>query len=590
MRLPAPFAGSFVFRAQPDSRSRTPRSPMFSFLTLSSRDASDPLTSARATSAWLRQLPALDVIGRQQQVMRAFEAMRQSRKPIDPARVQAIEFLDSALGADRRQLIKQYVENHDAANKLSERIWQAIYDLTQGFLYAYQTGLEEAVAQGANPRWKPTVPLLFARLLHYYSTDAKLRVFRFERWIPGKWMDLHRTYLRSSELGVDRTPAMLGSAGPNASAWTPEQEYLNVLLIHQLNTGNLSPAQLDWACSQLRAWSRKLTLDAVPRSPEGFFVDLAGKAGLTRRTGNDSGSMLRYVDTTPIAESLERAVAALRSSEATDSGPAAPINQQRIMILDKVRPAIAPNVNTDLRRDPRIACRVAARVRIGLARIARELMMKELSDPAADAAGAEQIEVYAVSGAPRVRRHVPDDNDSLAASLSSSFSDPMWQVKDRSVAGLRIAASGGIGQALALGALVAVRQSDVSDWVLGVVRRLNKVSTEDAEAGVSIIAERVVPVGLFAKREQREEGIVVSGAAVSTMGGQFDGLYLPPPSRPDKPLSVKTLIVPTSEYAEGRHLVLMTGRSVYTVALRQLVEQRSEWSWAAIQIVEKRAR
>ena len=563
---------------------------MFSFLSSQNKDSADPLVSARATSAWLKQLPALDVIGRQQQVMRAFDGMRQSRRPVDPARVQAVEYLDSALGADRRQLIKQYVENYDSAEKLAERIWQAVYDLTQGFMYAYQTALEEAVAQGANPRWKPTIPLLFARLLHYYSTDAKLRVFRFERWIPGKWMELHRTYLRSTELGVDRTPAMLGSAGPNATAWTAEQEYLNVLLIHQLNTGNLSPAQLDWACSQLRAWSRKLTLDAVPHSPEGFFVDLAGKTGLVRRTGNDAGSMLRYLDTTPLAESLERAINALRSSEATDSGPAAPINQQRIMILEKVRPAVAPNVNTDLRRDPRVACRVSAKVRIGLGRISRELMAKELSDPALDAAG-EQIEVYAVAGSPRVRRHVPDEHDSLAASLSS-FSDPMWQVKDRSVAGLRIAASGGIGQSLALGALVAVRQSDVSDWVLGVVRRLNKVSSEDAEAGVSIIAERVVPVVLHAKRgEGRDDGgFVVNGIDVSTVGARFDGLYLPPPSRPDKPLAVKTLIVPTSEYSEGRHLMLTTGRSVYTVALRQLVEQRSEWSWAAIQIVEKKPR
>jgi hypothetical protein len=29
---------------------------------------------------------------------------------------------------------------------------------------------------------------------------------------------------------------------------------------------------------------------------------------------------------------------------------------------------------------------------------------------------------------------------------------------------------------------------------------------------------------------------------------------------------------------------------VYTVALKNLVEQRSEWSWAAIQIVEKQVR
>jgi hypothetical protein len=370
-------------------------------------------------------------------------------------------------------------------------------------------------------------------------------------------------------------------------SWTPEQEYLNALLIHQLNTGNLSPSQLDWAGSQLRAWSRKLVLDAVPRSPEGFYVDLAGKAGLVRRTGTDAGSMLRYLDTTPLAESLERAVHALCSAEATDLGPAAPINQLRIAILDKVRPAVAPNVDTELRKDPRTACTVSARVRIGLARICRELATKGLVDAAAEG---EQIEVYAVSDGPRARRPAHDEHDSLALSLSS-FSDPMWQVKDRSVAGLRIAASGGIGQSLALGGLVAVRQSDVSDWVLGVVRRLNKVSSEDVEAGVSIVAERVVPVVLHAKREPKDNlGFVVNGVDVSTIGARFEGLYLPPPSRPDKPLSVKTLIVPTSEYADGRQLILTTDRSVYTVALKNLVEQRSEWSWAAIQIVGKQMR
>ena len=205
--------------------------------------------------------------------------------------------------------------------------------------------------------------------------------------------------------------------------------------------------------------------------------------------------------------------------------------------------------------------------------------------------GSEQIEVFAVNDGSRARQpRVPDEHDSLAASLSS-FSDPMWQVKDRSVAGLRIAASGGIGQALSLGGLVAVRQSDLSDWVLGVVRRLNKVSNDEVEAGMSIIADRVVPVTLHAVRSAKDDmGFVVDGIDVSTMGARFLGLYLPPPSRPDKPLAVKTLIVPTQEYSEGRSVMLTTGRSVYTVALRHLVEQRADWSWAAIQILEKKSR
>ncbi len=146
----------------------------------------------------------------------------------------------------------------------------------------------------------------------------------------------------------------LSGAGPNATQWTVEQEYVFVLLIHQFHTGNLTPPELDWASAQLRAWSRKLTLETVAQSPDGFFVDLAGKSGLVRRTGNDAGSMLRYLDTAPVADQLERAIHAFRQAEATDQGPAAPINQQRIAILEKIRPALTPNLHADLRRDPRV--------------------------------------------------------------------------------------------------------------------------------------------------------------------------------------------------------------------------------------------
>jgi len=98
-------------------------------------------------------------------------------------------------------------------------------------------------------------------------------------------------------------------------------------------------------------------------------------------------------------------------------------------------------------------------------------------------------------------------------------------------------------------------------------------------------------VTLAAKRKPQEDmGYVVDGLDISTMGQRFDGLYLPPPSRPDKPLTTKTLIVPTSEYAEGRHIILTTANSAYTVVFRHLVEQRPEWSWATIQIIDKKPR
>ena len=564
---------------------------MFGFLTPQPKDAPDPLQNVKTAAAWLRQLPALDVMGRQQQVIRALGNMRKLGRAYDLNRINAIEFLDAALGADRRQLIKQYIENAESSAKLADRIWLALWEMTQAFMLAYQAALENALPQVANPRWKAVVPLLFVRLVHFHGTDAKLRVFKYERWIPAKWMELHQLYLRAFELGCDSQPASLPAAGENAQQWTVEQEYLYVLLVHQLNTGNLGPVELDWTTSQLRVWSRGLVLEQIPSSMEGFFVDLAGRAGLIRRTGTDRGSMLRYLDTTPLADGMDRAINALRDAELTDQGPVAAINQQRLAVLRKVQPALSPSSHAELRRDPRTAVAVSARVRIGLSRICQDLAAKEAGEAPVDTAGgSEQIEVYAVADAPRAKRRPVAEGDSLAASLSS-WSDPMWEVRDRSIAGLRIAATGGIGQSLALGALVAVRQSDVDEWLLGVVRRLNKLSNEDVEAGVNIIAERVVSVTLAAKRRPSEEmGYVVDGLDMSTMGERFDALYLPPPSRPDKPLAMKTLIVPTSEYAEGRNVLLTTAHSVYTVAFRHLVEQRPDWSWATIQIVEKRTR
>jgi hypothetical protein len=560
---------------------------MLGFLTPQVNEA-DPLQNAKSAAAWLRELPALDVIGRQQHVVRVLETTRKGPE-MDLHRVGAVEFVDAALGADRRQLIKQYIENAETSPKLADRIWQALWEMSQAFMLVYQSALENALAQDGNARWRAALPLLFVRLVHFHGTDAKLRVFKYERWIPAKWIELHQIYLRSCELGLDRQAVALPAAGAGAQPWSVEQEYVYVLLVHQLNTGNLGPAETDWAASQLRAWSRRLALDPIPKSLEGFFVDLAGRTGLTRRNGNDRGSVLRYLDTTPLAEAMNRAVVSLRDSEATDQGPVAAINQQRLSVLRKIEPAVAPSAVLDLRRDPRTAVAVSARVRIGLSRICRDLASKATGEPSADSAG-EQIEVFPVAGAPRVRRKMPAEDDSLAASLSN-WSDPMWEVKDRSVAGLRIAATGGIGQSLTLGALVAVRQSDADLWLLGVVRRLNKLSNEEVEAGVNIIAERVVAVTLAAKRKPSEDmGYVVDGMDLSTMGEHFEGMYLPPPSRPDKPLAMKTLIVPTPEYADGRHVILTTANSIYTLALKHLVEQRPDWSWATVQIMEKHAR
>ena len=193
-------------------RQAAPMKAMFGFLTPQAKEMSDPLQSAKAAAAWLRQLPTLDVIGRQQQVISVLDTMRKTQRVPDLSRIAAIQFVDAALGADRRQLIKQYIENSESAPKLADRIWQALWEMSQAFMLAYQSALDAAIQQSDNARWKAALPLLFVRLVHFHGTDAKLRVFKYERWIPAKWIELHSTYLRACEMQCDRQPMALPAA------------------------------------------------------------------------------------------------------------------------------------------------------------------------------------------------------------------------------------------------------------------------------------------------------------------------------------------------------------------------------------------
>ena len=101
---------------------------------------------------------------------------------------------------------------------------------------------------------------------------------------------------------------------------------------------------------------------------------------------------------------------------------------------------------------------------------------------------------------------------------------------------------------------------------------------------MSVIAERPASVTLYAKRGAQEDmGYVVDGVDLSTLGQRFVGLYLPASS----PLSIRTLIVPASEYAEGSEVALDSGPSIYTIRFRNVVERGADWCQVAIQTVAK---
>jgi hypothetical protein len=84
-------------------------------------------------------------------------------------------------------------------------------------------------------------------------------------------------------LGADRAPA--GRDGlPDGGPTTIEQEYLRVLVLQLMNSGNITPRHLQWVLRSIGAVVRPLrALNIESSTVTSFYVDLASRTGLKRR-------------------------------------------------------------------------------------------------------------------------------------------------------------------------------------------------------------------------------------------------------------------------------------------------------------------
>ena len=395
---------------------------MFGFLTSGTKEIVDPLVvSPRGRRMAARSCRRSTSSAASSTSCGAFDAMRQSRKPIDLARVQAHRSSSTPRSARIAASSSSNTSRTPTARtQLAERIWQAAFDLSQGFISAYQAAL------GGGAGASRQSALEAARAAALRAAHPLLRHRRQAPRVPLRALDSREVggaaplYMRAAELGLDRVATRARRTARNTTQWTVEQEYVYVLLIHQLNTGNMSPAELDWANAQLRGWSRRLS--ARRRAA------LAGRLLRRRRAASAAssaapatipGSMLRYLDTTPLAEQLDRAIAALRQAEDTDQGPAAsdqPAARRRSSkrCARRSRPISTPTC---------AAIRASrARSRRGCASGCRASPTSSRSATTRDSRRTKPAPARADRGlrgrrrSRRVKRRVRDEHDSLAAS------------------------------------------------------------------------------------------------------------------------------------------------------------------------------
>ncbi len=545
------------------------------------KSTKDLLADAKAAERWLASFPENDPLALQHEVLAELSRLSERDARRTPSGLEAVFHVDARTRGLRKTLTEQYIEHASRSSRIESQLWQALFDLTQGFLMCYAAFAREISNHAQSNKWQGLLPELLAREIMHLGLDAKVRLFRYEQWIPAKWAELHTLFTLACSRQIERVPLVVDAAGGTT---TIEHEYLVALVLHLVNAGNMTAKHLEWVTSELDEWCQPLRLTLEPSSAASFYVDLGSRTGLRRRTPSPLEGRVLFLDTRPLHALLMQNVAVLEQkikgqplSEKTGR------RSEQLALVTKLASQVDPEFKPFARRGERMSAVGTVDAIVGFANIAGYLREEELSPrPAPDTGtsfgGTMELAVFGRA------RNEADRRAEQAQRRLATFAAPggPWEVKDVSQTGFRLLAPMSVANAVTLGTLAAIRPQGQRMWALGVVRRMRRLTTDRAEIGLQVIANTLVGIELIEQRKSVDADYSVDGEATTVNGRSFGGLFLSLRKRENDPV-VQSLIVPAAEYQPTKRFKVQTSRSSNAIRLGRLLEQQPEWVWTAVE-------
>jgi hypothetical protein len=554
---------------------------MFSF----GKAGKEPLADVKSVERWLAAFPPNDPLALHGELLAGLGRIAERDARRTPAQLEAVFALDTRTAELRATLTAQYVEHANRSSKIENQIWSALFDLTQAFLLAYQAFGRE-MALHASARWQEMQPELVLRQIVHLGLDAKIRLYRYEQWIPAKWAELHTLFSLALSKHFER---QLVTIDPASGPTTIEHAYLRVLVLQLVHAGNTTVGHLEYLDEQLRQWCQPLRLAIEPPSASStYYVDLGGREGLKRRGAAPLEGNVLFVDTRPLHAVLMQNIVVLEQKiRMQPLSERTPNRTEQLALLTKVAAQADAEFRPFARRGERIATAGTVDAIVGFSSIAGYLRDEErtplrAAESAHSYGGTMDLAVFG-----RLRneeeRLVEQARRRLAAFAARGGP---WEIKDVSQTGLRLMASMLAATTVTLGTVVALRPQGQSVWKLGIVRRMKRLTSERAEIGLQVVASALAGVDLIEQRNSHEDDYSVDGVPTTINGRIFPGLFLSLRKK-DSDAAVRSLMLPAVEYQPSRKLKLQTPRSITPIRLGRLLEQQPDWVWTAVDAVER---
>lgn len=544
----------------------------------------EPLADVKAVQRWLATLPD-DPLTIHGEVLGELGRIAEQAARRTPQRLEAVFFLDQHCAAIRKSLTVQYIEHASRSSKIEHQLWSALFDLTQAFLFAYYAFAREVSHHAQSPKWQQLLPELLCRQIVHMGLDAKVRLYRYEQWIPAKWVELHSLFSLACSRQIDRTQLPRGGG---SGATTIEHEFLVVLLLQLMNAGNMTARHLEWVANELDEWCAPLRLSLEPSSVTSFYVDLGSREGLRRRTPAPLEGRVLFLDTRPMHSVLTQNVMMLEQKiRAQPLSERAPKRTEQLGLLAKLASQVDPEFKPFARRGERTAAAGTVDAIVGFSRISAFLREEDLGAmPIVEVGGKSFGGTLELAVFGRNRNEV-DRRTEQAKRRFAQYAAPggPWEVKDVSQTGFRLIAPMSVANTVTLGALAAIRPQGQAAWTLGIVRRMKRMTADRAEIGLQVIANTLAGVDLVDKRKASGNDYSVDGEVATISGRTVHALFLALRKR-EGDSAVQSLVVPAAEYQPAKRLHLVTAKASQPIRFGRLLEQQPEWVWATVETAD----
>ncbi len=415
--------------------------------------ADHPMADPKEARRILGALPADDLFKALDELAHWHESVAAAEGFKIEARIQLLLAIDEAAQPRLRKLAREYLAATRPSRYQENRLWNAIHGYWRQAGQAFARAADPFVqnAKGADAA-KAQLPLLLVRTLRSLAQQIKWMHMRYGPIDLAAWGVLNGIYAFAEARQLAQAKAAAYPGVPGES--TPRQEFLKAAMFSATSPDSLLPLEAELAERLVAELAPRFAFAAAPAPELAYWTDLA------------------------------QAMAPMRLTRAPQPGPglrcfgAGPALAEVNALIERLQTSgqIPSSVNLGGTYDPEVVLEAL-----------RHLAMYWSPQPP---------ERQAPRHAVKSRLSVAHGYDGVLGVLGGGGSldfdskgAESWVVENVSAGGFGAMAPQLKGDWLRVGALLALQPEGGNNWLVGMVRRVNKTGVQQARVGIETLSK-----------------------------------------------------------------------------------------------------